>query len=61
LLKPKIWDKDHPYLYFWEKPKEDSWETLKKGIDKYDKEMCDAWNGELDTILTFVCIMLLRV
>ena len=30
---------------------------MKKGIDKYDKEMCDAWNGELDTILTFVCII----
>jgi len=25
---------------------------------KYDKEMCDAWNGELDTMLTFVCGLL---
>jgi len=24
-------------------------------LEKYDKEMCKAWNGELDTILTFVC------
>ena len=38
-------------MYFWDS----SWETLKKGIDKYDDEMCRAWNGELDTILTFVC------
>jgi len=38
-------------------PKGDPWETLKKGIDKYDKEMCDAWNGELDTILTFVRVL----
>jgi len=27
---------------------------LKRGIDKYDDEMCKAWNGELDAILTFV-------
>jgi len=24
-------------------------------MEKYDKEMCKAWNGELDTILVFVC------
>jgi len=40
-------------MYFWD----GSWETLKKGIDKYDDEMCRAWNGELDTILTFVCYL----
>ena len=33
----------------------DPWITLKVGVDKFDKEMCDAWNGELDTILVFVC------
>jgi len=38
------------------KPSErDPWKIVKKAIDKHDKEMCDAWNGELDTILTFVC------
>ena len=28
--------------------------ALKKGLNSYDREMCDAWNGELDTLLTFV-------
>ena len=23
-------------------------------MEKYDNEMCKAWNGELDTILVFV-------
>jgi len=32
----------------------DPWETLKVGVDRFDTEMCKAWNGELDTILTFV-------
>jgi len=45
----------------WEVPYEypmvqgDPWETLKAGVAKFDMEMCKAWNGELDTILTFVC------
>ena len=34
----------------------DPWVTLKSGIDGFDKEMCNAWNGELDTMLTFVCL-----
>ena len=34
----------------------DPWETVKGGVDKVDAEMCKAWNGELDTILTFVCV-----
>ena len=36
------------------KPKLEHWETIKRGLDKYDKGMCDAWNDELTTILTFV-------
>jgi len=24
-------------------------------MEKYDNEICKAWNGELDTILVFVC------
>jgi len=37
-----------------EKPKLGPWDTIKQGLDKYDEEMCDAWNDELNTILTFV-------
>jgi len=36
----------------------DPWETVKGGVDKFDAEMCKAWNGELDTILTFVCVQI---
>ena len=35
-------------------PKKGPWGSLKKGLNGYDREMCDAWNGELDTLLTFV-------
>jgi len=35
-------------------PEGEPWEIIKGGVTKYDKEMCDAWNGELDTLLTFV-------
>ena len=51
--QPKIWTKGHPYVYM--KPiQDDPWITVKTGMDKYDDGMCKAWNGELDTLLTFV-------
>ena len=52
LPKPQVWRSWIPYVY--PTMKGDPWEPLKDGIGKFDKEMCDAWNGELDTILTFV-------
>jgi len=55
----RIWNKDCPHVYndmLNEPPKDGSWETLKKGIDKYDDDLGKAWNGELDTILIFVCV-----
>ena len=35
--------------------------AYQKGIEKYDNEMCKAWNGELDTILVFVRRLLYSV
>ena len=52
-IKPWRWDRwnsKHNYPLV----QGDPWELLKIGVDKFDKEMCDAWNGELDTVLTFV-------
>ena len=53
----QIWDKNHPYVFsemLKDPPKKGPWGALKKGLNGYDREMCDAWNGELDTLLTFV-------
>jgi len=33
----------------------DVWEKIRAEMEKHDNEMCKAWNGELDTILVFVC------
>jgi len=27
---------------------------MKKGVDKYDEEMCRGWKEDLDTLLVFV-------
>ena len=27
---------------------------MKKGVDKYDEEMCRVWKDDLDTMLVFV-------
>ena len=55
LFQPYAWGHwTIPYQY--PMVQEDPWETLKSRMDKYDAEMCKAWNGELDTILTFVCL-----
>ena len=54
--KPKAWTPRDPYHFQppLQQPEGEAWEIIKGGIAKYDKEMCDAWNGELDTLLTFV-------
>jgi len=55
ILQPYTWG-------YWKKTYQypmvqgDPWEPLKGAVGVFDKEMCDAWNGELDTILTFVCL-----
>jgi len=51
-LKPVPWLPWNTYGY--PMVEGDPWAVLKSGVDKFDKEMCEAWNGELDTILTFV-------
>lgn len=51
-MQPDRWDWRKPYEY--PMVTGDPWDPLKNGAYTFDKEMCDAWNGELDTILTFV-------
>jgi hypothetical protein len=34
--------------------KGDSWEEVMKAVDKYDKELCEGWNKDVDSTLVFV-------
>jgi len=47
------WTKGLPYGYG-DLGNGATWETMKKGVDKYDEEMCRGWKEDLDTLLVFV-------
>ena len=47
------WTKGTPYNYM-SCPSLGPWETMKKGVDKFDDELSRVWKDDLDTLLVFV-------